>query len=334
MPIRLIPPRQGKTPYYSGRGTYLGIYVDRSTKARKRAVAAKVIEKWEREIERGEFSVKGESTFADAALAYMNAGGERRFVVPLLRHFENTAARLIDQAAIDHAADAILPRASGATRNRQVYTPMRAILGRAGFGFDLKRPQGAQGNKATSWLWPEDAEKMFLEAGKFDAEFRLLLLTLLYGGGLRLSEGLRLGCDDVRLSEGFAYLPDSKNGDPRPIFLPEFLVAELANHPRGLDRTGERVFRFAKGGHIYSLLYATAARAGVTLPERSAFHIFCHTYATWMRRYGGLDTKGLVGTRRWKDRKSVDRYEHVVTSEEQRRASLLPVPRRASGNAP
>jgi hypothetical protein len=35
----------------------------------------------------------------------------------------------------------------------------------------------------------------------------------------------------------------------------------------------------AKSGHLYSLLKVAAFRAGVDLPERSAFHIFRHTYA-------------------------------------------------------
>lgn len=63
------------------------------------------------------------------------------------------------------------------------------------------------------------------------------------------------------------------------------VVAALRRHPRGLDRAGQRIFKFHKGGHIYSLLRAAAAKGGVTLPEREAFHIFCHAYATWMRRY-------------------------------------------------
>ena len=79
MPIKPIPPRPGKTPYWSGRGTHFGQYVDRSTKARQRALAIKIIHRWEREIERGEFTEPGEPTFASAALAYMKAGGERRF---------------------------------------------------------------------------------------------------------------------------------------------------------------------------------------------------------------------------------------------------------------
>ncbi len=40
----------------------------------------------------------------------------------------------------------------------------------------------------------------------------------------------------------------------------------------------------------------------------------------------GLDTKGLVATGRWKDRKSADRYEHVVVSEEVEKVQLLPAP--------
>jgi hypothetical protein len=37
-----------------------------------------------------------------------------------------------------------------------------------------------------------------------------------------------------------------------------------------------------------------------------------------------LDTRGLVGTGAWKDRKSAERYEHVVITEEAQRAALLP----------
>jgi hypothetical protein len=59
------------------------------------------------------------------------------------------------------------------------------------------------------------------------------------------------------------------------------------------------------------------------------FHIFCHTYATWMRRYGGLDTTGLIATGRWRGETSVRRYAHVIASEESQKAVLLPVPKLA-----
>lgn len=327
MPLKLVPPRKGASPFYRVRGTYLGRYVDRSTKCPDRATAQKALNAWRREIERGEFAEKGEPTFASAALRYINAGGDRRFLEPIVDHFgPRTLLREVTQEAIDDAAAKILPEGSPATRNRQVYTPVSAILKYAGEERQLKRPKGSAGNKQLRWLWPEEAEKVFAAAMELDREFGTLLIVLCYTG-LRLGEALAIKLRDVRLEEGFVYLPTSKTEEPRAVFLPPFVIATLSAHPRGLDRSGERLFRFAKGGHIYSLLRATFFRAGVDLGERDGFHLFCHTWATWMRRYAGLDTRGLVGTDRWKDAKSAARYAHVVVSEEARKAVLLPVPK-------
>ena len=63
------------------------------------------------------------------------------------------------------------------------------------------------------------------------------------------------------------------------------------------------------------------------------FHSFCHTYGTWMRRYGGRDIKGLVGTGRWKSEQSAARYAHVVPGEDAKMAVLLPVAKVAGDGA-
>jgi integrase len=328
MPLKLYPPRQGKTPYWSVRGTYLGVYVDRSTKAGKRALALKALQRIEREIECGEFAQKGEPTFASAAATYMKAGGERKYLKRLLEHFGDKPLSQIGQDTIGVAAIQLYPDATPGTRNRQVFTPVSAIMRHAGCNLALRRPKGAGGAKATAWLWPEQAEAIFSEAAKIDKEFETLLIVLCYTG-MRLSEALGLTWNDMRLQDGFAYIPNTKNEEPRAVFLPPVAVAALA----GLDglRDDGRTFRFAKSGHLYSLLRTAAFRAGVDFPVRSAFHIFRHTYATWMRRYAGLDTKGLVATGAWKDRKSADRYEHVQVSEEARKAVLLPTPKVRKG---
>ena len=74
------------------------------------------------------------------------------------------------------------------------------------------------------------------------------------------------------------------------------------------------------------MLALTIKRAGLSFPKRQGgFHLFCHTYGTWMKRYGKLDTYGLTRTGRWKDPESADRYNHTMASEEARRADLLPV---------
>ena len=197
------------------------------------------------------------------------------------------------------------------------------MLRRGGVTLQFRRPEGAAGQQLTTWLWPEQATALIDAAMRLDLEFGILCVVLLYTG-LRLSEGLRCEIDKLRLEENYLYMPRTKNGNARAVFLPAPAIEALRLHPRGLNRPGARIFKFHKGGHLYSLLRAAAARAGVTLQERQAFHVFCHTYGTWMRRYGGLDLRGLVGTDRWKDIKSTARYAHVVPSEEAQRAALLP----------
>lgn len=330
MPLKLKPPRAGKTPYYSIRGTHLGKYVDRSAKTGNRALAQRLLKKIERDIESGSFIDRAEPTFTTAALAYMQAGGERRFLKPLLEHFRDTPLRDIDQIAIDGAAEALYPDASAATRNRQVYSPVSAICRRAGRKLTLHRPRGSAGNAQTVWLWPEQAYRLFEEAEKIDKEFAALLITLCYTG-MRLSEALKLTWNDVRLEDGYAYITKTKNSEPRPVFLPPVVVAALSDYS-GHDRAGERKsFRFQKSGHLYSLLRVAAIRAGVELPPRGAFHILRHTYATWMRRYAGADEQSLIATGAWKDKKSVSRYTHTVIQEEARRAEMLPTPERKVG---
>jgi integrase len=56
-----------------------------------------------------------------------------------------------------------------------------------------------------------------------------------------------------------------------------------------------------------------------------AFHVFRHTWGAWMRRYGGLDTSGLVETGAWRSRQAAAVYEHAVQSEEARKADALPI---------
>lgn len=323
--LKLVAPRQGRSSNWTIRGTHLGVSVlDRSTKTRDRATARLVLRKLKAEIERGCFSASPEATFVSAAGVYMAATGQERFIRPLVEHFGFTPLNDIDQQALDHAAIALYPKATPATRNRQVYSVVSAILKHADIKIVLRRPKGSRGSKRTDWLTPPQAFALFRAADERDAELGIFVRVLLYTG-MRLSEALGLRLDRLDLSGAFAYVPTTKSGAPRGVHLPPVIVAALASHPRGLDRPGERVFRFRKCGWLYTQLRAALDAAGIVLPPRSAFHVMRHTWATWMRRYGGLDTRGLVGTGAWADLASAARYEHVVATEEARRADLLPI---------
>ena len=130
--------------------------------------------------------------FAAAAAAYMKAGGDNRFMAPLIKHFGPTPLTDISQVVIDNAAAEIYPEAKPATRNRQVYTPMVAVLRRAGIERRFKRPLGWKSPKGVSWLEPAQAFAVLAAADAIDAEFGLFLRLLCYTG-MRLGEALSVG---------------------------------------------------------------------------------------------------------------------------------------------
>ena len=335
MPLKLVPPRAGKTPFWSIRGTYLGRYVDRSSGSREKTFAEKLRKKLIRDIESGVLSGSKAVGFAAAAAAYMKAGGDGKYLAPIIKHFLHTPIADIDQVMIDDAAAEIYPQATAATRNRQVYTPVSAVLKRAGIEHKIKRPKGWRGRKLTHWLPPEQALRIFEATARIDApedtrtKFCIYLRMLCYTG-MRMSEPLKLAKAAVDLEAATATLRDMKNGRDRLVYLPPVVVDDLRQLPGGLDGPG-RLFSFHAGGRLRDLFKMTLREAGVVLPRGVAFHVFCHTWATWMRQHGGLDTYDLVRTDRWADPESADRYAHVVVSEQARRADLLPGAKKKTG---
>lgn len=321
MPLTLVPPNPARrSPYYRVRGTYLGVGVDRSTETSDRRKAQAFLKRIEDAIERGAFAKAPPLSFAAAATSYMQNGGEARFLAPIIKHFGKlgTAAKDIDQAALDAAAIAVYPKATPATRNRQFYTPVLAVLRHAKIETRFNRPKGAIGKSRRVFLKPAEFESLVKAARAVDPEFEVLLVLLFYTG-LRLSEALGLACADLHLDENFAFCGMTKNGEPRPIHLPKRVVIDLANHPRGLDRVGKKLFKWVKGGRLYNLAKDVYTAAGID-HHGAPFHIHRHSYGRGMTQAGA----DLVATGVWKSATAARIYEHWVTNEEARKADLLP----------
>jgi hypothetical protein len=79
----------------------------------------------------------------------------------------------IDQLAIDRDCGVLYPNATAQTKNRHVYTPVSAVLKRAGIERKLRRPKGWRGGRATSRLEPDQAFRLFAAADRINAEFAL-----------------------------------------------------------------------------------------------------------------------------------------------------------------
>lgn len=317
MPLKLVPPRAGKSPYWYVRGTVAGSRIDRSTGTGVKREAQEILKRIEAEF--AARPVPGAPlTFASATLSYLQAGHDGRFLEPLLKHFGECPLGDVRQAEIDAAAVALYPTATAATRARQVYTPVVAIMHHAGLHPTIRRPKGAAGKQRQEWLEPDEAERLVKAADT--PHFQALVLFLLYTG-CRLSEALNLSWETVDLQRGCAVIPETKNGDPRNAHLPPDVVSALANLPG--DKAPEaRVLGMAKHGHFYKAWRAMVARAG--LPESVTPHVLRHTFATWLRLYGNADAKALVGTGAWKSTKSVERYAHLGDNEAARRIDALP----------
>jgi hypothetical protein len=353
MSLALRPPRPPKSASYEVRGTYLGVTVERSTRTADRKLALKVKKQIEHEIETGAFTPSVGLTFLEAAVAYMKAGGERKFLGPIIDHkgeysILNRQVASVAQQDLGHLADALYADATPQTRNRQVYTPVIAVLRHVGIETGFKRPKGWRGKKAKSSLEPEQAFALLQEADALDREFGLLCTTCLYTGrriGDLLNDDTKLRHLNIR--RGTLYLRDTKNGEPVTVHLPPILVDKFKAMPPRAFRHGmnkgrsqisagvpflerdpdQRIFRFHQGGYLRDLLAEAMKNAGLSFPRRECgFHLFCHTYATWMLPLVG-DNYGLARTGRWKDPRSAESYLHTRVSAEARRADLLPTPR-------
>jgi len=341
MPLKLVPARNKKTKSFYIRGSYLGVAVDKSCRTDRRSLARTMLKRLEGEIERGEYPprelprTEPERTFLTAAIAYLEAGKRKRYVAPLMKYFGETPLSQIDQAAIDQAAIALVPNGKPATRNVYIYTPVSAILHHVGVDITIRRPKGFKGRVITDWLVPEDAFGIILAADKFDREFGTLLTYLLYTGS-RIGAALDLRRKDVQLEKSRAWARSQKGQPHMDIRLHPDLCERLRELFASHDR--HRVFRWHYSAYLNHLLNrAKLGYLGIKCPTRRpagwheppnrlewvTFHIWRHTWATWMRQ-AGTDVKGLVATGNWRDERTASRYAHAVARDEWERVNELP----------
>jgi hypothetical protein len=126
-------------------------------------------------------------------ILYCKKGGEKRFLEPLLKYFADLPISKIDQAAIDAAAMALYPKGSSSTRNRQVYTPISAVLKSAGLKMPLQRLENPDG--VVRWLRHDEATRLIASCSP---HLRPMVMFMLYTGA-RAGEALWLDWRDGRM---------------------------------------------------------------------------------------------------------------------------------------
>lgn len=325
MPLKLV--RRPRSPYWYIRGSIRGLSVDESTGLSNRADAEDQLALRAAEITKR--SIHGDSatrTFAEAALSYMEAGGERTHLAPLIKHLGKRALGKIGQAEIDEAGKKLKPGAGPATLNRHIYTPAAAVLHHAARKKWCDKPVIArpkQPKGRVRWISYDEAEKLISSASPHICPLVIFLLCT----SARLSEALYLEWRDVDLSAAQVVFHDTKNGDSRGVPLHPRAVAALANlpwdrdgnvfrRPAGKIKQAGRVWlpyedRGGKGGGQIKTGWAgMLRRAG---QDDFTPHDCRHTWATWHYREN-RDLAQLMELGGWKTADMVLRYAHVNTS--------------------
>lgn len=319
------------SPYWHVRGTVGKTYIYKTTKCRERSDAVRFARILEVKLyERQDRVDSGKKTFSEAVDLYLKNGGEETYIGPIREALGDYYLDEIDQALIDKTARQVYPTQSNSSIKRWFYDPIVAIMRYAARlklcplvlieKPKVKRPP-------PKWAEPEWFEAFWPHCSP---QLEALSYVLLYSGP-RVTEALNFEWETLNLKHG-TYIPHTKSGTPRTIHLTPATVKKLKGiKPR---KASGKVFPWKSKDGVNQAIRRAVIRCNKArrvvrkkpIPYLSSHKIGSHSYATWMRRYGGLDPLGLARTGRWADSKSTEIYTHTVASEEAKKADLLPIP--------
>lgn len=320
MPLEVTPKKGSQFLYL--RGTVNGHRYNESTKTSDPVIAEqkRVAREYELQME-GIHGKAVTATFSQAVLHYLEHGGAKRFMKPLLLHFKDMKLANIQQGQIDAAAKKLYPSASGSTWNRQVYTPVSAVLHHAStLGWCpkpvLRRPKATRGR--VRWLTYAEAGRLVASAGP---PLRPLIAFMLLTGA-RAGEALWLDWKNLDLKRHQVTFIDTKNGTNRGVPLHWSLVWELSRikhrmgpvfrRPDGKPyERPKRADDTSAGTRIKTGFKAACRRAGII---DFRVHDCRHTWATWHYR-ANRDLGALQKLGGWKTMAMVMRYAHTNVDE-------------------
>lgn len=322
MPLKLY---QRPSGIFHIRGTVQGVRVDQSARTSSRSEAEALKAKVEADLfKRAVYGDKAVATFDEGVTLYLDADGSPDHLEPIMDRIGHRKLSEVNQQLIDRLARELKPEASAATRVRQIYTPILAVMNAAASAglcdpIRLKKPKVAGGR--TEYLTPQQAEDWLMALPPHMKR----IVTFYLGTGCRATEGLELIWKDVTLGERRAVFWETKAGYARGADLGK-RVRDLL--PARADKADAFVF-LNKGGepwHAYDAINLMLKRyrarrekqiaEGANLPHLAPAHchLFRHTWATWAYACT-RDLTYLMSQGGWKSVSMVMRYTHVATDD-------------------
>jgi len=310
-------------------GTVAGRRIRRSAKTRDLAIAQQIANQIEGRVWKSHlYGEEAVTTFEEAALAYMKDGGESRFLSPVIAHFRARPLRTITPAEVRAAARQLYPGRSGATLNRQVLGPARAVINfahRQGMcppivveQFRAKAPPKVA--VGAEWI-------MAFRTAAFARRLPYLAAAarFMFESGARIGEVCDVRPSECRPQERLVRLYDTKNGENYDVTLSAGMAAEMA----ALKPRRGRAFGYATRHSIYGPWRSTCRRAGVAyVPPHQAGR---HSFATMLDEEGWTEAQ-IADAGRWKSTRLVsETYVHPKDSS--RRAADLIGKKLATGES-
>lgn len=251
-------------------------------------------------------------TFSHAAITYMRTTGVLRFMAPLLRYFGEMPLASITQAKVVAASEALYPGRSAQTLNRQVYTPIIAVM-----SLDAKtrnvpepvlvRPRGWD-HKPAIRTPKDDWFDKFLPAARHEVRALALIWTL---HNTRVEkEMLQRVPNDFNPENNTLTIGRTKNGEPVELRLAKPASEAIKSYDW---RKGPWLFGTNQKSTIYKWIRAACKEAGI--PYFTPYQFGKHRFAS-RHLERGKSLKWVQEAGRWKTIKMVaERYGHLERRE-------------------
>lgn len=302
---------------YKGNGIWYAVgtigrkRIRKSLGTRDRQIAEELKAQYEaREWKRHTYGEEAVRVFEEAANSYMAAGGEERYLVPLIKHFKGRAIGTIKPAELRAVALKLYPAHSAATRNRQAIIPARAVINHAhdlGWcgAIKVKMFDVPKSNKHKpvdrTWL-----DKFLAQADADNLPHLAACVLFMNQTAARVSEAIRVLGEHVDLGRRVAVLETTKTDE----WSVRYLTTELVVRMAGLGmREGARVFSYTDRSAVNRRIKAVCERAGI--PARSTHSAGRHSFGTNAMAVDRPDIKAAMDAGGWKSAKLfLETYVH------------------------
>lgn len=291
-------------------GTFNGKRIRQSLETRDRQTAEELRAQYEAKLwKRHTYGEEAVRTFEEAAISYMEQGGETRFLVRIIKHFKGRAIGSIKPGEIRQMAIALYPKGAPRTRNRQAVAPARAVINHAhdlGWCGHIKVKQfeapKSTKHKPVDRLW---LEKFLEESDRRKLPHLSALVLFMNQTGTRVAESIRVLGNHVDLDSRAVVLEKTKTDE----WVTKHLTTELVLRITGLNvGPKERVFSYTDPKAVNRRMKAVCKDAGIE--PRTTHSAGRHSFGT-NAMDGGAKVKDAMDAGGWKSaRLFMETYVH------------------------